>query len=53
MSEAAFEVAFEMGDAARRILARIEGKARGGGGGGGGPVWKQIQNGMSNKKDDE
>jgi len=52
VSEAAFEVAFEMGDAARRILARIGGEARGGGGGGAGPVGKQIQNGMSNKNGD-
>ena len=52
MSEAAFEVAFEMGDTARRILARIGGQAEGGGGGGAGPVWKQIQNGMNNKNGD-
>ena len=55
----AFEVAFEMGDAARRVRRRVE-EAVGGEGSGeseataaAGPMWKQIQNGIAQNKDDD
>ena len=40
--EAAFECAFEMKDAARKVALRNEGAE----GGGRGPMWKQIQEGL-------
>jgi len=42
LEEAAFEVAFEMKDAARKVIARVDGAA----GAARGPMWKQIQEGM-------
>lgn len=39
-TEAEFEVAFEMADAARKIRSRLSGEKDGPGAG---PVWKQIQ----------
>ena len=44
-AEPAFEVAFEMADAARRIAARGAGGGTSEVAGGSGPVWKQIQDG--------
>ena len=41
--EEAFEVAFEMKDAARKAALRNEGAE----GGGRGPMWKQIQEGLA------
>ena len=41
--ESAFDVAFEMKDAARKVAARAEGGHQQGGGSGFGPVWKQIR----------
>jgi len=45
-SENAFEVAFEMSDAARRVRQRVSGSAAGTAGAAG-PIWKQIQNGIA------
>lgn len=51
-AEGAFEVAFEMADAARRVEARAA-PGEGGPGGparGAGPVWKQIQEGSASQE---
>ena len=42
--EEAFECAFEMKDAARKVALRNEGATEGGGRG---PMWKQIQEGLA------
>jgi hypothetical protein len=42
--EEAFECAFEMKDAARKVALRNEGAMDGGGKG---PMWKQIQEGLA------
>jgi hypothetical protein len=42
LEEAAFEVAFEMKDAARKVASRDAGE-----GGAKGPMWKQIQDGLA------
>ena len=49
-SEKAFEVAFEMADAACRVRRRVAAVAAGDADEGPtGPIWKQIQNGMADK----
>ena len=55
LGEAAFEVAFELADALRKVEARAADAAAGSSGGGesaggtgsAGPMWKQIQEGLS------
>lgn len=54
VAEQAFEVAFEIKDAARKVQARLDSQAAGtnadnsaGAGAGTGPMWKQIQDGLS------
>jgi hypothetical protein len=49
-SDYAFEVAFEIKDAMRKVRERALNKDAGGDGGpGAGPIWKQIQDGMAEK----
>ena len=47
LEEGAFEVAFELRDAARKVKGRLSGE--GGGGAALGPMWKQIQDGLQGK----